>query len=168
MSRHSFPMRTARAGFSLIELVVTMSILIIIAGVVVPQFSQFGDRANDARRVADLVSVEKALEAYRLQYGTYPTTGGAWRGDAPSYGGLGYDAAGYIPGLVPEFVKELPRDPSNAYPAGGSGYLYRSDGTDYKFLAHATPNEYPADHRFYDARRPTHAYQVSSAGGANW
>ncbi len=148
-----------------------MAILSIIAGVAVPQLGRFSSKARDARRVSDLKTVEAALEAYRVDFGTYPPAAGganAWSGDAPSYGGYGYDASGYILGLVPEYIKELPRDPSGDNPQGGSGYLYRTNGTDYKFLAHQTAESFPTNHRFFDPRRPSHAYQVSSPGGAGW
>lgn len=164
-----FPRQTSlRSGFSLIELVVVITILTIIAGIALPQYSQFSAKAQDSRRVSDLVAVEKALDLYFTQFGTYPTTGGEWRGDAPSYGGHGYGATGYIPGLVPDYIKELPRDPDPSRPTAGQGYLYRSDGVNYKFLAHQTPTTFPTNHRFFDPQRPTWAYQVSSSGTVNW
>ena len=159
---------SGRSGFSLVELVVVMTILTIIAGIALPRFTQFKEKAQDGRRISDLVQIEKALEAYFVENGSYPTTGGAWRGEAPHHGALGYDANGYIPGLVPDYMKELPRDPHPEYPTGNRGYLYKSNGTDYKFLAHNTPTNFPTDHRFLDTLRQTWAYQVSSEGGVNW
>ena len=62
----------------------------------------------------------------------------------------------------------LPSDPDPAFPAGSAGYLYRSNGEDFNFLAHRTPEEFPTDHRFYDSLRPTWAWQVSSPGAESW
>jgi prepilin-type N-terminal cleavage/methylation domain len=164
----SRPRAALRRAFSLVEMLIVVVVIGILMAVVVPQFSKARTDTQDTKREADLRAVEKALEAYNIKYGVYPNTGGAWKGDAPSYGGLGYGADGYIPGLVPEFLPQLPRDPNPAYPTGGRGYLYRSNGTDYKFLAHQTPTVFPADHPLYDPARPNHAWQVSSFGGKNW
>ena len=158
---------TPRAGFSLMELVIVLLILVTIAGIALPRFGKVTEKANDSRRIADLQAVEKALEMYKADHGSYPEVSG-WSGDAPSYGGHGYDAEGYIPGLVPDYIQMLPRDPDKQYPDGSKGYLYKSNGKEYKFLAHKTPTTFPTDHRFYDSKRSTWAYQVSSKGGAGW
>lgn len=163
------PNRVRRAGFSLMELIIVLLILVTIAGIALPRFGKVTDRANDARRIADLNAVEKALEMYHADHGTYPSTSSAWSGDAPNYGGHAYTADDpYIPGLIPDYIQMLPRDPDKAYPDGSKGYLYKSNGKDYKFLAHQTPTSFPTDHRYFDPNRKTWAYQVSSKGGANW
>lgn len=162
------PPATARAGFSLMELIVVLIIIVTIAGIAMPRFGKTTARSNDARRIADLTAVEKALEMYKLDHGVYPSTDGKWVGDAEAYGGKGYGAKGYIPGLVPDYMQMLPRDPDKIYPDKNHGYLYRSDGTNYKFLAWNTPTNFPKDHRFFDPKRPKSSYQVSSKGARNW
>ncbi|MFT4710923.1 MAG: prepilin-type N-terminal cleavage/methylation domain-containing protein, partial [Planctomycetota bacterium] len=156
------------AGFSMMELIIVLMILVTIAGIALPRFGTATDRANDTRRIADLSSVQKALDMYYLDNGAYPIVSG-WSGDAPNYGGHGYTIADpYIPGLIPEYMEMLPRDPNKAFPDGGRGYLYKSNGKEYKLLAHKTPTSFPADHRYFDSARPTWAYQVSSKGGSSW
>ena len=156
------------AGFSMMELIIVLMILVTIAGIALPRFGSATERANDTRRVADLNSVQKALEMYFVDNGSYPKTAG-WSGDAKRYGGHGYTAADpYIVGLVPKYMEMLPRDPDKSFPTNDSGYLYRSDGKNYKFIAHKTPNSFPTEHRYFDSARPTWAYQVSSSGGSAW
>ena len=105
---------------------------------------------------------------YHADHGTYPVVNG-WSGDTASYGGHGYTADDpYIPGLIPDYIAMLPRDPNRKHPADNKGYLYKSNGTDFKVLAYGTPTTFPTDHRYYDPTRPTYAYQVSSKGGAAW
>ena len=158
-----------RRAFTLVELIVVIVILGILAALLAPRLTSASDEAKQSRRMADLTTVEAALRDYHMKNGVYPSTGGAWWGDAPNYGGKDYQGANaYIPDLVPDYLPMLPKDPDAAYPSGAYGYLYRSNGTDYKLLAHRTPTEYPDDHRFYDPNRPTHAWQVSSPGGYNW
>jgi type II secretory pathway pseudopilin PulG len=149
-------------------MLIVVVVIGILMAVVVPQFSKARTDTQDTKREADLRAVEKALEAYSMKYGVYPPSGGTWSGDTSSYGGKGYGADGYIPGLVPEFLPQLPRDPNPAYPVAGRGYLYRSNGTDYKFLAWNTPTACPPDHPLFDPTRPTTSWQVSSYGGKNW
>lgn len=42
----------------------------------------------------------------------------------------------WVPGLVPEFLPELPRDPAGAADNNGPQYFYISDGLGYKLIAH--------------------------------
>ena len=156
------------AGFSMMELIIVLMILVTIAGIALPRFGTATERADDARRIADLNSLQKALEMYYVDHGSYPLVSG-WSGDATGYGGHSYTAADpYIPGLIPEYIEMLPRDPNRSFPDSKSGYLYKSNGKDYKVLAHKTPNSYPTDHRYFDSARATWAYQVSSKGGSSW
>ena len=162
------PTTQKNAGFSMMELIIVLMILVTITGIALPRFGSATERADDTRRIADLNSVQKALEIYHGEHGAYPKVSG-WSGDATKYGGHGYTATDpYIPGLVPKYIEMLPRDPNKSFPDGHSGYLYKSDGKNYKFIAHKTPNNYPDDHRYFDSARKTWAYQVSSQGGAGW
>ena len=159
--------RPPRAGFTMMELVLVLLSLLIIAAIAMPRFGKVQGRTQDSERTADLESVQAALEAYKQDHGSYPAVEG-WRGDAQNYGGSGYGADGYVPGLVPDYLQELPRDPDPSYPGETEGYLYKSNGKDYKLIAHKTPSDFPTNHRFYDPKRRTWAYQVSSRGGRGW
>lgn len=63
-----------RAGFTLIELLVVIVVLGLLAGLIGPQlFGRVGEaRATTAKTQMGLLSV--ALDAYRLDNGSYPTT----------------------------------------------------------------------------------------------
>ncbi len=62
----------AEAGFTLLELLVALTILVLIAAVAVPQTIRYLDRAKtDTARVA-IGSIEAALDLYRLDVGFYP------------------------------------------------------------------------------------------------
>ena len=61
-------------GFTLLELLVVMVIIGLLAGYVGPKyFSQIGKSEIKATR-AQIDSLEKALDQYRLDVGHYPTT----------------------------------------------------------------------------------------------
>lgn len=158
-----------QAGFTIIEMLIVVTILAMLAGILIPVLEDAAQASRDARRASDLKTVQAALESYKRVEGTYPDTAGAWQGDAPTYGGFGYDAAGYIPGLVPDYMQALPKDPSNEYPdATEGGYMYNSDGTDYKMCINIAPESHPAGNPFFDPARAGTAWQVSSPGGYNW
>ena len=157
------------AGFTLVELMLVVLILAILAGILLPILEDTQEQTADARRASDLHSMQSALESYYRVNGAYPDTGGAWQGDAPNFGGFGYGPAGYVPGLVPDVMQALPTDPSAEFPdAGDGGYMYRSDGSDYKFVINLSPDSFPQGNPFYDPVRPDTAWQVSSPGGYNW
>lgn len=68
--------RTSKAvqrGFTLIELLVVIVILAILAAVVVPNVISRGDDARQSKTVADIKTIDDALERYKLDTGNYPT-----------------------------------------------------------------------------------------------
>lgn len=97
-----------------------------------PASAAVDTRASDPRlmnrkRVSDLVSINDALKAYHKQNGVYPRAGGL--------AGFADRGAAWIPGLSPDFIAELPRDPAQSSDKSGPQYVYASDGKDYKLLA---------------------------------
>src|SRR5947207_15608447 len=68
--------RTTRAtqrGFTLIELLVVIVILAVLAAVVVPNVISRGDDARQSKTVADIKTLDDALERYKLDTGNYPS-----------------------------------------------------------------------------------------------
>ena len=67
------PSRT-RAGYTLLEITIVIFILGLLATLVVPRMIGRTDDARRAKAMADLKAVQQALNLYRLDTGTYPTT----------------------------------------------------------------------------------------------
>ena len=84
-------------------------------------------RLLNRKRVSDLVTINDAIKAYHEKKGAYPKA---------AAGGFLERGKNWIPGLSPEFLAELPRDPANSNDKTGPQYLYVSDGANYKLLAH--------------------------------
>lgn len=64
--------RTMRRGFSLIELMFVVAIIVILAAVIIPNFTGITDRSKTARVSEDFSNFATALELYRGDWGTFP------------------------------------------------------------------------------------------------
>ncbi len=145
-------MNMARKAFTLVELLVVISIIGLLSTIAVASLSSAQMNARNAKRKADLTQISKALELYRADNGAFPVAGG-WRGNCSAYGGYpDTDPGSWIPGLVSGgYMARLPRDPrssqanqnySDVYCKNNpqnNCYLYISNGTDYTLLAYCTP-----------------------------
>ncbi len=114
-----------KRGFTLVELLVVISIIGILVGVVAVNANTARRQSRDAKRKADIQNVAGALELYRAANHAYPT------GANNTYNSQTFAQA------LSVFTSNIPSDPSGAkdgdYTAGG--YYYSSDGS--KFVLDA-------------------------------
>ena len=102
--------RPQSRGFSLIELVVVISILAILAGVLVPRVTSHMKSARDARRLADIKTIRNAIEQYYMDKGSYPVAT-----PNSSYGGwdVSHDNNFITVLRNSGYLEEMPADPIN-------------------------------------------------------
>lgn len=146
-------------AFTLIELLVVIAIIGLLASIVLVALSNARQKARIAKRMADLKSVQTALELYYNDYNTYPNPGWGWRSQCQPWGN--YAANNVIPGLIPTYMQSMPADPS-MNTGGTNCYLYLSNGTDYKFLDYNLTNMTTADLQNHpDFKDPPRSYTTN-------
>ncbi|OGE75347.1 MAG: hypothetical protein A3C85_02345 [Candidatus Doudnabacteria bacterium RIFCSPHIGHO2_02_FULL_48_21] len=125
------------AGFTIIELLVVISIIALLASVILVSLNSARAKARNAKRVSDLLQIQTALELYYDDNNRYPVSGG-WRSQCAGWGSLAQNLVVYDPaaakGIVPAYMAWLPADPSMNAAANTACYIYNSDGVNYKFL----------------------------------
>jgi len=129
-----------RAGFTLVELLVVISIIGILSSLAVVSLNNARTKARDALRKADMAQIRTALNLYYDDKIKYPICG-TWDGGAVDFGATvqegsacynGVLTAGLTGGSRP-YLGEMPKDPKNATndPTVSNTSLYRyvSDST---------------------------------------
>ncbi len=128
-------------GFTLVELLVVITILGILSVIGIAAYSGVQKNARDAKRKADLNKINTYLEAYRAGAGKYPTAGScAYGSNCYVYSTTG---EGWIPALVNGGITpRLPIDPINnangPWVGGNYSYTYgnvTADGQTYDLTA---------------------------------
>ena len=78
------------AGFTLVELLVTITIMMVLAGLIVGGTAYVRDRQARATANLQIALLERGIDEYRLDMGAYPGTGGEndFGGNATSVAGL--------------------------------------------------------------------------------
>lgn len=109
------PGRITASGFTLLELLVVMVIIGLLAGYVAPKFFAQIDKSEVKTAKAQIVAFEKAISAYRLDTGHFPSTE------------QGLEALTTRPSNEPKWEgpyldKRVPPDP------WGNPYVYKSPG----------------------------------------
>jgi general secretion pathway protein G len=123
-ARSSRPKQIQGRGFTLLELLVVIVIIGMLAGLVAPRYFDQVSKSNTKIAKAQIDSLEKALDQYRLDVGAYPTTE------------MGLAALNTRPQNLerwagPYLKKAVPPDP------WGARYVYKAPGDhgDYDLLS---------------------------------
>lgn len=123
-------MNRTHRGFSLIELLIVVAIIMVIAAIAIPNLLRSKIAANEASAVGSIRAINSAVVMYQATFGSYPATLAELGGAGGSCNGAGLidnllasgTKSGYNLAIVPGAVQV----PSSAVPTGcTAGY---SDG----------------------------------------
>jgi len=106
-------------GFSLIEILVVVTIIALLAAGAVVTYSQLTKQSRDARRKTDLEQVRAALEMYKSNSATNTYPIGDWSALPAALAGN------------PKYIGVMPSDPKSSF----SYYYISAAGTDYTLAA---------------------------------
>ncbi len=107
---------TDKKGFTLVEILVALSILAILAAIVMMNMSEAKKKARDTQRVSDMQQLAIAFRLYRDFNSTNPT--------GYNSGEVFGDGSGSIEGLITPFIAGTIKDPQNT---GNYVYVYDTD-----------------------------------------
>lgn len=116
--------------------------------------------------INDLEAIKKALNKFYTENGFYPIS----KGFDGVYSKFGYSGKDWIKGLSPTYIKELPIDP-RLHKNNSQQYFYKSNGKDYKLIAHEPVNCHPvktSNPELIDIKRDCWAYGFWTEKAKNW
>ncbi|MCD5384555.1 MAG: type II secretion system GspH family protein [Candidatus Pacebacteria bacterium] len=119
--------KNSSKGFTLIELLVVIAIIGILSSVVLASMNTARKKARDARRQADLKSLQLALESYYDTHSAYPV--------AAAEGDVSTTLSALTSGGM---ITALPSDPSSS-----QTYRYRTDATGSEYCLGANMEQTP-------------------------
>jgi len=95
-------MKRTTSGFTLIELIVVIAIIALLATIITASLGSARQKGRDARRVADMKTIQVALENYYNDNLMFPKNIYATSGAVPNNG------------LAPNYLSVVPVDPSSS------------------------------------------------------
>lgn len=120
--------RARQAGFSLIELLIVIAIILIILSIALPQMSKSRMNAQEMAAIREVQTINQAQVQYQSQFGHFATSLNQLGPPASAGTAEGPDAAGLIPGSL----------------AGGSasGYNFTVTQTPQGYAVSAVPKQF--------------------------
>lgn len=111
-------------GFTLVELLIVIAIIGVLSTLLTANFIGVRQRSRDATRKSNLRQIQSALELYRSDQGSYPTsvpncTSSLMSPDCSST----------------TYMQKVPTDPNGTSAPNGGFYYYVSNGTTYSIIA---------------------------------
>ncbi len=112
-------------GFTMIEIIIVISLISLLALVVLQIVNPITQlqKANDAKRKSDLAQIQRGLELYYQDNGSYPVSTGTYTITGASWG----NAWG-------SYIAKLPKDPATS----GRNYVYYSPSGNQSYYLYAS------------------------------
>lgn len=121
-------MKTARRGFTLIEIMIVIAIIGVLSSIVLASLGPARMKARDARRIEDLHEINNALALYYSDHHEYPPSPCGYDCNGYYYSFDNYDSASWsiLQTYLAPYLSKLPVDPinSNCQPWSDGCYSY--------------------------------------------
>lgn len=128
------------SGFTIVELLIVVVVIGILAAITIVAYNGVQTRSRDSQRDTDLANIQKALELYYADNGTYPSGGGS----TSINGSWSTTADSSWPNLAntvaPNYVSAFPRDPISKQTSVGAFPWNDAAGYDYSYVALSSPS----------------------------
>lgn len=170
-----------RNAFTLIELLVVVAIIGLLATMSVIAFSNARKSARDSKRIADIRTIQKALDEYIQEYGAPPGPAAYGRSNvSPGFWDGWWDLStntaggGFMSFLVGKGIGKVPVDPLNT-PAGFNGdpggagvssYVYFTEPSTYLYQGGNCTNQQNSMYLLAITKLETDARQAQKFSGS--
>jgi len=114
-------MKKLKKGFTLVELMVVITVIAILMTIAIVSFTRIQKQARDTKRKADLRTIQTALQAYYTEFQTYPVV------TSPTLVTSALTAF-----LTPNYIPSLPTSPRGSL-GTNTDYTYVSDTLGYTY-----------------------------------
>ncbi len=154
MERSYLKRRLRARGFSLIELLIVISIILVILAVAVPKLNTAKENANEMVVIREIQTIHQAETQYQSQFGKYALT--LAQLGPPTSGGPGPEAADLIPNSLASGDKD--------------GYTFVLTATPQGYTVNANPKVYNSTGRrtfFSDQSMTIHQNWTAEAANAS-
>jgi prepilin-type N-terminal cleavage/methylation domain-containing protein len=159
LARLTRALRGREAGFTLIELMIVILVILILAAILVPQFGLAQERARKAKCVSNQRNLETAVAMWSTDNPNTLYTGGAMNASIPGGPGSGTNMAG-----TPQYTLSAAFvEPDDSAVTDGSDY-YMSNGSASGALANATQSAPSYGHVACNADKTADAWVASYDG----
>ena len=135
-------MKKSRSGFTIIELLIVIVVIAILAAITVVAYNGIQQRARDSRRKADMALLQKALDMYYLDNGTFPASTGAVSPNG-AWSSSGDSSWANLATALKPYISSLPSDPINtANVTSSDSALYSSNTTKFNYSYYSGYSSY--------------------------
>lgn len=130
-------MKTNKAGFTIIELLIVIFIILVIAAIVMVALSQSREHSRNTARATQVREYQKAINMHYSAHGYYPRinatnqTGNACLGDYSPLGVVSgscwqgaQERAWFVNAITPQYMARIPEGESLTFGNGHTGMLY--------------------------------------------
>lgn len=140
-----------KRGFTIIELIVAITIIAILASITLVTYNGAQGRARDSSRRTDIANIVKALELYYEDNGQYPNTGTSGSMINGSWYNSGDSSWTAFTSMMSSYMDKVPTDPTNTTSLSAinaKGYTYAYYGNRSSYCGAAVGQMYILVYRF--------------------